>query len=140
MHMDSTRFGGRAVVASAAFLIVSAIEVGRFITGQHWPELTLLGSNVGLLLVPVWLASAIGLVARKTWSWPLVLFAAIGLLGHAGIVGIAGNAPITAVYLVLGFAALGSIVRHLSTYGVQRFAEAPVVRERRERRFRPSYG
>jgi hypothetical protein len=140
MHTDRTRFGGRAVVATAAFFIVSAIEIARLVMGRAWgSELSFAGSNVGLVLVPFYVASAIGLVARKAWAWPLVLLSALSLLGHAGIVGISGAQLPCLLYLILGFAAIGSIVRHLATYGVKGYDEEVVVVRRREPLFRPSY-
>ncbi|MGZ6091922.1 MAG: hypothetical protein ACXWUG_07860 [Polyangiales bacterium] len=139
MHMRKDRFGGRAVVASAAFFLVSALEVGRLLTGQHWPELTFAGSNIELALVPLWLAAGIGLVARKAWAWPLVIVADMALLGHGGIIGMAGSPLVSFFVLAGGFAAFGSILRHYTTYGVRTYVEEPVP-VRVERPLRPSYG
>lgn len=121
--MDSTRFGGRAIVAAIGFFLVSGIEIARVATGGSWGELTFAGSNVALLLVPLWIAAGIGLVARKAWAWPLVIVAALALLGHAGTLGMAGDRLMSAVVLILGFAAVGSALRHRSTYGVRGYLE-----------------
>lgn len=113
------RSGGRALVAAIAFAALGLTEIIRTILAKPWGGMELWATNLfGIPLAIVWIATAVGLVLRTRWAWPLVVVAAVAPVIHGAIL-LTVNSWAGVLYMLAGVLACVSMVRHMRTYGVQ---------------------